>query len=121
MAIYVFRSARKTNLVEDVEILLLATFRQIPFNGFREEVVNVSANQRPGRPSLFSNVPPPKKKKKNPTNLVEDVEILLPDKSYYFQRPSVYKLTQLLSTGNVTELCNVGKFIKFAFNERKTM
>ena len=33
----------------------------------------------------------------------------------------VYKLTQLLSTGNVKELCNVGKFIKFAFKERKTM
>ena len=42
-------------------------------------------------------------------------------KPYYFQRPSVYKLTQLLSTGNVKELCNVGKFIKFAFKERKTM
>ena len=26
-----------------------------------------------------------------------------------------------LSTGNVKELCNIGKFIKFAFKERKTM
>ena len=52
-------------------ILLPVKFRWIPFNGFREEVENVSANQRPGRPSCFSDRP------KN-TNLVEDVEILLP-------------------------------------------
>ena len=63
-----------TNLVEDVEILLPVKFRWIPFSGFREEVENVSANQRPGRPSCFSDRP-----KKN-TNLVEDVEILLPIK-----------------------------------------
>ena len=42
-------------------------------------------------------------------------------KPYYFQRPSVYKLTQLLSTRNVKELSNVDKFIKFAFKERKSM
>ena len=56
-AILFFRSARKnTNLVEDVEILL-PEFRWIPFSGFREEVENVSANQRPGRPSCFSDRP----------------------------------------------------------------
>ena len=54
-AILFFRSARKnTNLVEDVEILLPVKFRWIPFSGFRGEVENVSANQRPGRPSCFS-------------------------------------------------------------------
>ena len=41
-------------MVENVEILLPAKFRWIPFSGFRGEVENVSANQRPGRPSCFS-------------------------------------------------------------------
>ena len=45
---------KNTNLVEDVEILLPVKFRWIPFSGFRGEVENVSANQRPGRPSCFS-------------------------------------------------------------------
>ena len=42
------------NLVEGVEILLPIKFPWIPFSGFRGEVENVSANQRPGRPSCFS-------------------------------------------------------------------
>ena len=45
---------KNTNLVEDVEILLPVKFRWILFSGFRGEVENVSANQRPGRPSCFS-------------------------------------------------------------------
>ena len=45
---------KNTNFVEDVENLLLVKFRSIPFSGFRGEVENVSANQRPGRPSCFS-------------------------------------------------------------------
>ena len=32
-------------------------------------------------------------------------------KSYYRTRPSVFKLVQLLSTENVKELCNLGKFL----------
>ena len=48
---------KKTNLVEDVEILLLVKFHWIPFSGFRGEVENVSANQTPGRPSCFSYQP----------------------------------------------------------------
>ena len=40
-----------TDLVQDVEILLPVKFRRIPFSGFREEVENVSANHRPGRPA----------------------------------------------------------------------
>ena len=64
---------KNTNLVEDVGILLSFKFRWIPFSDFRGEVENVSANQRPGRPSCFSDRP------KN-TNLVEGVEILLPVK-----------------------------------------
>ena len=50
-------SPKNTNLVEDVEILLPVKFRWIPFSGFRGEVENVSANQRPGRPSCFSDRP----------------------------------------------------------------
>ena len=46
-----------TNLVEDVEILLPVKFRWIPFSDFRGEVENVSANQRPGPPSCFSDRP----------------------------------------------------------------
>ena len=48
---------KNTNLVEDVEILLPVKFRPIPFSGFRGEVENVTANQRPGRPSCFSDRP----------------------------------------------------------------
>ena len=44
---------KNTNLVEGVEILLPIKFRWIPFSGFRGEVENVSANQRPGRPFCF--------------------------------------------------------------------
>ena len=47
-----------TNLLEDVEILLPVKFRWIPFSGFTEEVKkNVSAIQRPRRPSYFSDRP----------------------------------------------------------------
>ena len=48
---------KHTNLIEDVEILLPVKFCWIPFSGFRGEVENVSANQRPGRPSCFSDRP----------------------------------------------------------------
>ena len=48
---------KNTNLVEDIEILLPVKFRWIPFSDFREVVENVSANQRPGRPSCFSDRP----------------------------------------------------------------
>ena len=48
---------KNTNLVEGVEILLPVKFHWIPFSGFRGEVENVSANQRPGRPSCFSDWP----------------------------------------------------------------
>ena len=63
-----------TNLVEEVEILLPVKFLGILFSGFREKVGNVSANQRPGQPSCFSD--PPKKR-----NLGRgDIEILRPVK-----------------------------------------
>ena len=57
-AILFFRSAQKnTNLVEDVEILLPIKIRWNPFSSFYREVENVSANQRQGRPSCFSDRP----------------------------------------------------------------
>ena len=48
---------KNTNLVEHIEILLPVKFLPIRFSGFREEVKNVSPNQRPGRPSWFSDRP----------------------------------------------------------------
>ena len=48
---------KNTNLVEEIEILLPVKFRWIPFSSFRGEVENISANQRPGRPSCFSERP----------------------------------------------------------------
>ena len=48
---------KNTNLVGDTEILLPVKFCWILFSGFRGEVENVSANQRPGRPSCFSDRP----------------------------------------------------------------
>ena len=70
-AIYCIQIGMKnTILVEDVEILLPFNFRWIPFSGFKGDLENVSADQRLGQPSCFSNRP------KN-INLVEDVKILL--------------------------------------------
>ena len=43
-----------TAFIEDIKILLPFKFRWIPFISFRGEVKNVSANQRPWRPSCFS-------------------------------------------------------------------
>ena len=48
---------KNTNLIEDVEILLPVKFLLILFCGFREVVQNVSANQKPGQPSCFSDQP----------------------------------------------------------------
>ena len=63
---------KNTNLVEDVKVFLPVKFRWILSGDFRE-VENVSANQRPGRPSWIFDC------SKN-TNLVQDVEIVLPVK-----------------------------------------
>ena len=40
-AIFVFRPARKTNLVENVETLLPVKFRLLPLSGFRDEVSKI--------------------------------------------------------------------------------
>ena len=53
-AILLFPIEKKnTNLVEVIKILLPVKFCWIPLSGFRE-VENISANQRPGRSSCFS-------------------------------------------------------------------
>ena len=49
-------SSNNTNLAEDVEILIPVKFRWILFSGYRGEVENVSANQRPGRPFLSARI-----------------------------------------------------------------
>ena len=54
-------SPKNTNLVEDVENLLPVKFLWIPFRGFIGEVENVSANQRTGQLSCFSDQPEKRK------------------------------------------------------------
>ena len=48
---------KKINLAEDIEISLPVKFHWLLFSGFRGEVENVSANQRPRQPSCFSDWP----------------------------------------------------------------
>ena len=48
---------KNTNLVEDIVILLPVKYLWNPFNRFRGEVENALTNQRPGRPSCFSDRP----------------------------------------------------------------
>ena len=48
---------KKKNLVEAVEILLPIKFHWTQFSSFRGVVENVTANQRQGRPSCFSDRP----------------------------------------------------------------
>ena len=40
-------------------------------------------------------------------------------KKYYWSNPSVYKFVQILSANNVRDLCNMGKYIKKAFEKKK--
>ena len=42
-------------------------------------------------------------------------------KRYYRTRPSVFKLTQLLSTNNGKELNKLGKYLYFAYNKRSSL
>ena len=42
-------------------------------------------------------------------------------KRYYRTRPRVFKLTQLLSTNNIKELNNLGKYLYFAYNKRSSL
>ena len=42
-------------------------------------------------------------------------------KRYYRTRPSVFKLTQLLSTNNIKELNNLGKYLYFAYSKRSSL
>ena len=60
---------KNTNLVEGLEILLPVRFRCIPISGFRGEVENVSANQKPVQPSCFSDPPEKHKLGRGPWDL----------------------------------------------------
>ena len=42
-------------------------------------------------------------------------------KRYYIIRPSAFKLTQLLGTNNVKELCYLGKFLQAAYSKRSSL
>ena len=53
----IFFLTKNTDLEKDVEIVLPVKFCRILFSGFREEVENVSANQRLGRPCCFTDQP----------------------------------------------------------------
>ena len=60
--IFVYWSPRKIQTWQrTLRSCFLSSFVEFPFSGFRGEVENVSANQRPGRPSCFSD--PPEKNK----------------------------------------------------------
>ena len=48
---------KSANLVEDIMYLFLVKLHQISFSGSRRLVENISANQRPGRQSWFSDRP----------------------------------------------------------------
>ena len=39
-------------------------------------------------------------------------------KAYYYKKPSVFKMIQFFSVQNVTELCNLGKYLHLATKKR---
>ena len=41
-------------------------------------------------------------------------------KKFYYVKPSVFKLVQLLNVKNTRELSNLGKFLEYATNLRKS-
>ena len=38
--------------------------------------------------------------------------------NYYYMKPSVFKMIQLFSVQNVSELCNLGKYLYLASKKR---
>ena len=93
-------SLKNTNLVEDVEILLPVKFRWIPFSSFRGEVENISANQRQGRPSCFSDRPEKQKLGRGHWDLTS-CQVLL-NSVQWFQRRS-RKCEKLTTDGRQTD------------------
>ena len=91
---------KNTNLVGDVEILPPVKFPWIPFSGFRGEVENVSANQRPGRPSCFSDRPEKHKLDRGHWDLAS-CQVLL-NSVQQFQRRS-WKCEKLTTDGRRTD------------------
>ena len=87
----IFLIGLKNGVVEGFKILFPVKFRWIRFSGFRGEVENFSANQRPGGHLVF-----PIDQKKN-TNLVEGVEILLPVKFRWIPFSGFYREVENVS------------------------
>ena len=79
-------SPKNTNLVEDVKNLLSVKCRWIPFSGFIGEVKNVSANQRTGQLSCFSDQPEKRKPGRGCWDLAS-CQVLL-NSIQWFQRKS---------------------------------
>ena len=88
------RPKKTHTFVEDVEHWLPDKVRQIPFSCYRGEVKSVSANQRQGRPSWFSDL-----LEKN--KLVDDAEYLLPVK--FCQIPFKGQCEKLTTVGRTTD------------------
>ena len=91
---------KNTNLVDDVEILLPLKFRWILFSGFKGEVENVSANQRPGRPSCFSDRPEKHKLGRGHWDLAS-CQVSF-NSVHWFQRRS-WKCEKLTTDGQTTD------------------
>ena len=91
---------KNTNLVEDVKILLPVKFRWILLSRFRGEVENVSANQRPGRPSCFSDRPEKHKLGRGHWDLAS-CQVSL-NSVQWFQRRS-WKCEKLTTDGRTTD------------------
>ena len=99
---------KKTNLVEDIEILLPVKFWWIPFSSFRGEVENVSANQRAGRPSCFSDRPEKHKLGRGHWDLASYKVSLNSD--LWFQRRS-RKCEKLTTNGQTTDRQTDGQHV----------
>ena len=76
VAILLFRSAEKHKLGRGRWNLASCQIQQIPFSGFRE-VENVSANQKPGQPSCFSDRPEKHKLHRGPWDISSSLVSLI--------------------------------------------
>ena len=103
---------KNTNSVEDDDILLPVKFHWIPFSGFRGEVENVSANQRPWQPSCFSDRPKKHKLGRGRWNLAS-CQVLL-NSVKQFQRGSWECLSQSEARAAILFLAHLSQRLKWA-------
>ena len=85
---------KNTNLVKDIDILLPVNWLWIPFSGSREKVENVSANQRPGRPSCFSDRPEKHKLGKGRWHLASCQLLLIPFSGFQRKKSKMYSQSE---------------------------